>query len=123
MHRDELHTFEALAGTAQHINETRGSNAKIKICAEYFNSLNDLQDLELAAQFLGEGAFSDVSGKRASVGSRTYSTLAADICEIDYEKVFKPSKTAVGSSSETIEKLLTNIPEAQQKWTPGISFT
>ncbi|MEX2477808.1 MAG: ATP-dependent DNA ligase [Gracilimonas sp.] len=116
MSKQAQKTFLKLATTAQKISETRGSNAKIKICAEYFSSLSDEKELELAAQFLGEGAFSDVSGKRASVGSRTYSTLAAEICEIDYEKVFKPSKTAVGSSSETIEKLFANIPEAQQKW-------
>ncbi|MDZ7756417.1 hypothetical protein [Rhodohalobacter sp.] len=112
------HTFLNLSKVAQSINETRGSNAKIKICADYFESLEDEKDLELAAQFLGEGAFSDISGKRASVGSRTYSTLAADLCEIDYDKVFKPSKTALGSSSETIEKLFTNIPEAREKWSP-----
>ncbi|MEX0724039.1 MAG: ATP-dependent DNA ligase [Gracilimonas sp.] len=116
MSKQAQKTFLKLATTAQKISETQGSNAKIKICAEYFSSLSDEKELELAAQFLGEGAFSDVSGKRASVGSRTYSTLAAEICEIDYEKVFKPSKTAVGSSSETIEKLFANIPEAQQKW-------
>ncbi|WP_421774149.1 ATP-dependent DNA ligase [Gracilimonas sp.] len=110
-------TFHKLAKTAQQINQTRGSNAKIKICAEYFRSLDNDDDLGRAARFLGEGAFSDLSGKRASVGSRTYSTLAAEICEIDYEKVFKPSKTATGSSSETIEKLLHNIPEARAKWT------
>lgn len=116
MANSNIHTFHALADIAQQINETRGSNAKIKICAEYFKSLDE-EDLRRAARFLGEGAFSDISGKRASVGSRTYSTLAAEICEIDYEKVFKPSKTATGSSSETIEKLLLNIPEARVKWT------
>ena len=117
MTESTINTFRTLAKTAQLINETRGSNAKIKICAEYFTSLESDEDLRRAAQFLGEGAFSDVSGKRASVGSRTYSTLAAEICEIDYEKVFKPSKTATGSSSETIEKLFLNIPEAREKWT------
>lgn len=113
-----IHTFHRLAKTAQSISETRGSNAKVNICAEYFRSLEDESDLELAAQFLAEGAFSDLSGRRTSVGSRTYSTLAAEICEVDYEKVFKPSKTAVGSASETIEKLFTNIPEARKKWHP-----
>lgn len=110
------HTFLQLSKVAQAISETRGSNAKIRICASYFRTFDDDNNLELAAQFLGEGAFSDISGKRASVGSRTYSTLAAEICEVDYEQVFKPSKTAVGSASETIEKLFTNIPEAQKKW-------
>jgi len=118
MSSSKNHTFYKLAKTAQILNETRGSNAKIKICADYFRSLETEDNLRLAAQFFGEGAFSDLSGKRASVGSRTYSTLAADLCEIDYEKVFKPSKTATGSSSEVIEKLLTNIPEAQTKWDP-----
>lgn len=118
MSSSKNHTFLQLATSAQNINETRGSNAKIRICANYFRSLTDDNDLRLAAQFLGEGAFSDLSGKRASVGSRTYSTLAAEICEIDYDKVFKPSKTALGSASETIEKLLINIPEARQKWQP-----
>lgn len=116
MSNSSIHTFHTLAKTAQQINETRGSNAKIKICAEYFKSLDSDKDLRRAARFLGEGAFSDISGKRASVGSRTYSVLAAEICEIDYEKVFKPSKTATGSSSEAIEKLLHNIPEARAKW-------
>src|SRR5699024_8710126 len=36
-------------------------------------------------------------------------------CEIDYEKVFKPSKTALGSSSEAIEKLMHNIEAARKK--------
>lgn len=112
-----IHTFFSLAQTAQKISETRGSNAKINICAEYFGAFVHDEDVRLAAQFMGEGAFSDISGKRVSVGSRTYSTLAAEICEIDYDKVYKPSKTAVGSSSETIEKLFTNIPAAHKKWT------
>lgn len=110
-------SFLHLAETAQKIRETRGSNAKIEICSTYLSSLNKDDDLKLATQFLGEGAFSDLSGKRASVGSRTYSTLAAEICEIEYEMVFKPCKTAVGSSSETIEKLFNNIPVAKKKWT------
>lgn len=109
-------SFLKLAKVAQTINETRGSNDKIDLCANYFRTLDNDKDLQIAAQFLGEGAFSDVSGKTASVGSRTYSTLAAEMCEIDYEKVFKPSKTATGSSSETIEKLFRNIPEARNKW-------
>jgi len=111
-------SFQALAQVAQTISTTRGSNAKIKIGADYFKSLEDDRDLELAAQYLSEGAFSDLSGKTASVGHRTIATLAADFCEIDYEKVFKPSKTASGSSSETIQRLFDNIPEARAKWNP-----
>ncbi len=108
-------SFQKLAEIAQQISETRSTNAKISTCANYFQSIDSDQDLNRAAQFLGEGAFSSVSGKRASVGSRTYSTCAADFCEIDYEKVFKPCKTALGSASEAIEKLMHNVDVARQK--------
>ena len=111
-------SFQQLAETAQQIAETRSTNAKIAICANYFRGMEVDEDLELAAQFLGEGAFSSVSGKRASVGSRTYSTCAADFCEIDYDKVFRPCRTALGSSSEAIEKLMNNIQAARDKRTP-----
>jgi DNA ligase-1 len=114
----KTNSFKRLAETAQAINETRSSNAKISLCADYFRSLDD-EDLRLAARFLGEGAFSSISGKRATVGSRTYSTCAAEFCEIDYEKVFKPCKTALGSSSEAIEKLMHNIEVAQKKREPN----
>ncbi|NIV11796.1 MAG: ATP-dependent DNA ligase [Aliifodinibius sp.] len=111
-------SFQQLAETAQQINETRSTNAKIAYCARYFQAL-EKGDLKLAAQFLGEGAFSSISGKRATVGSRTYSTCAAEFCEIDYEKVFKPCKTALGSASEAIEKLMQNIEEAREKRKPA----
>ncbi|MEX0719669.1 MAG: ATP-dependent DNA ligase [Balneolaceae bacterium] len=109
-------TFLCFCEVVQNIFETRGTNAKTRLCEKYFSGFEDDESLNLAAQFLGEGAFSDVSGKRASVGSRTVSTLAADFCEIDYDLVFKPCRTATGSSSETIEKLLDNIPAAREKW-------
>lgn len=109
--------FKTLAETAQAIFETRGSNAKINLAAAYFRSLDIDHDLRLAAQYLGEGAFSDVSGKRASVGHRTIAVLAAKFCEIDYDLVFKPCRTVTGSSSETIQKLMSNLPEARAKWT------
>ena len=110
-------SFHKLAKTAQKLNETRSTNAKIDLCAQYFRSLGN-KDLQLAACFLGEGAFSSISSKRATVGSRTYSTCAADFCEIDYEKVFKPCKTALGSASEAIEKLMHNIEAARNKRDP-----
>lgn len=109
-------SFKLLAETAQSIYSTRGNNAKIKLFVDYLSELETDKDVELATQFLSEGAFSSVSGKRASVGHRTIATLAAEFCEIDYEKVFKPSKTASGSSSETIQRLFENIPEAKAKW-------
>lgn len=110
-------SFARLAETVQSISSTRGNNAKIKLFMDYLSKLEADKDVELATQFLSEGAFSSVSGKRASVGHRTIATLAAEFCEIDYEKVFKPSKTASGSSSETIQRLFENIPEAKAKWT------
>ncbi|HCT51779.1 MAG TPA: hypothetical protein DF712_04905 [Balneola sp.] len=109
-------SFKLLAETAQSISSTRGNNAKIKLFVDYLSKLESDKDVELATQFLSEGAFSSVSGKRASVGHRTIATLAAEFCEIDYEKVFKPSRTASGSSSETIQRLFENIPEAKAKW-------
>jgi DNA ligase-1 len=109
-------SFTRLAETAQSISSTRGNNAKIKLFVDYLSKLESEKDVELATQFLSEGAFSSVSGKRASVGHRTIATLAAEFCEIDYEKVFKPSRTASGSSSETIQRLFENIPEAKAKW-------
>ncbi|MDZ7658398.1 ATP-dependent DNA ligase [Fodinibius sp.] len=115
----KTNSFKKLADTAQAINETRSTNTKISLCAEYFRSLKNEGDLNRAAQFLGEGAFSSISGKRATVGSRTYSTCAAQFCEIDYEKVFKPCKTALGSASEAIEKLMHNIKIARKKREPA----
>lgn len=110
-------SFQRFAETAQQINETRSTNAKISLCADYFLSIEMDENLGRAARFLAEGAFPSISGKRASIGSRTYSTCAADFCEINYEKVFKPCKTALGSASEAIEKLMYNIPEAREKRT------
>ncbi len=112
-------TFQALARTAQDIAETRGSNTKIDICAYYFRSIEKTDDLQKAARFLGEGAFTRKSGRHASVGGRTVGGCAARFAEIDYDKVFKPCRTATGSTSETIEKLLRNIPEARKKRRAG----
>jgi len=110
--------FFDLCTVIQQIRQTRSSNAKINICAEYLSSLKSSDDLNLATQFIGEGAFSNISGMRASVGSRTAGLAASEFCEIDYDKVFKPCRTATGSNSETIEKLLLNIPEARVKRNP-----
>lgn len=107
-----------MCNSLQQVAETRGKNAKIDIYAEYLRQLNDDQSLSLAVRFTGEGAFDNVSGKRASVGSRTTATLAAEFCEIDYDMVFKPCRTATGSSSETIEKLMKNLDVARIKRKP-----
>ncbi|CAN5127933.1 ATP-dependent DNA ligase [soil metagenome] len=112
-------TFKSLAETIQLIRETRGSNAKISICADYLKNIHSDKELYLAARFIGEGAFDNISGKRASVGSRTAGLAAADFCDIDYDLVFKPCRTATGSSSETIEKLMYATPAARQKRSPA----
>ncbi|MEX2403341.1 MAG: ATP-dependent DNA ligase [Balneolales bacterium] len=111
-------SFLKFCETAQKIAETRGSKTKTRIFADYLTQLNDEKDIELASQFLGEGAFSRISGRRASIGHRTASVAAAAFCEIDYEMVFKPCRTALGSASETMEKLMFNIPEASAKRRP-----
>lgn len=111
-------SFHQFTETAQQIYEMHSANAKISCCSQYFQSLRNEEDLNLAAQFLGEGAFSSISGKRATIGSRTYSTCAAEFCDIDYEKVFKPCKTALDSASEAIEKLMHNIEAARKKREP-----
>ena len=106
--------FELWARLVQDIAETRGSNAKVELCANYFTHLAP-SEVSLACQFMGEGAFSNISGKRASVGARTIGVAAADYCGIDYDIVFKACRTASGSSTETIQRLFENLPEARQK--------
>lgn len=114
---NQNNSFLKWAETVQGIFELRGNNDKIQVCSNYLKTLKG-KDLELAVQFLGEGSFSKLTGKRASVGHRTISLIAAEFCEIDYELVFKPSRTATGSSSETIFRLFENVPEAQSKIFP-----
>lgn len=111
-------TFYSLCKVIQSIRETRSTNGKIQLFAEYLRQVNSDRDLHLATQFTAEGAFEEVSGKRASVGSRTSGLAAAKFCGIDYDLVFKPCRTATGSSSETIERLMNNIPEAVDKREP-----
>lgn len=111
--------FREFAEIAFQIRRTRGSNAKIKCAAAYFRSLDSERNLYLAAQYLGEGAFSHASDRRIAIGGGTIGRLAANFCEIDYELVFRACRTATGSTSETVEKLLSNIPLAQEKMRPG----
>lgn len=113
--------YNSFCKVLQEIAESRGNNRKISLFADYLNSLKDAddQDLELAVRFAGEGAFPAVSGKRASVGSRTIAGAACRFCEIDYEKVFRPCKTATGSASEAIEKLTANLDRAREKRAPA----
>lgn len=111
-------SFRRFCEVMQRIAETRGNNRKISLFADYLRSLPDEADVALAVQFAGEGAFSSVSGKRASVGHRTVAVCAAAFCEIDYDLVFRACRTATGSASEAIEKLMENLPAAIAKRRP-----
>ena len=111
-------SFRSLCTCIAGIRRTRGSNAKIKLCAAYLNELESTEDVCLAAQFIGEGAFSAISDRKASIGSRTAGLAASSFCEIDYDVVFKPCRTATGSNSETIGRLMENVPAAVNKRKP-----
>jgi DNA ligase 1 len=115
---NESITFREYCRILQNICETRGSNSKISIFANFLKQAGNHGDIFLASQYTGEGAFEEISGKKASVGSRTSGLAAAAFCEIDYDRVFKPCRTATGSNSETIERLMNNIDEAVQKRDP-----
>lgn len=116
-------TFRRWAEAAQEIAEAPDAPARITRCAAYLRSLHTDKGLQLATRFLGGSIFSYRSGKRIAIGSRTYSTCAAEFCEIDYEQVFKPCKKALGDAPETIEKLMRNIEAARAKRSPaGLSL-
>lgn len=111
-------SFRGLCETVQKIRETSCTQSKIAICSDYLESIRSDDDLVLAAQFIGEGAFSNNSGKRASVGSRTAGLAVSEFCGIDYKLVFKPCRKATGDTPETVARLMDNIPEAIEKRTP-----
>lgn len=115
----EHNSFHHFCETVQNIAESRGSVRKADLFASYLSGLGNTADIDRAVRFAGEGAFASVSGKRASIGYRTVALCAADFCNIDYEIVFKACRTATGSASEAIEKLMDNIPEARKKRTPS----
>lgn len=112
--------FDWFCGVVSQIANTRSTTEKTHQFAGYLQSLCDNDTaLELAVQYIGEGAFSTVSSRRAAIGHRTIAQCAAEFCEIDYERVFRPSRTATGSSSETIEKLMANVDIARSKRHPA----
>ena len=111
--------FSDFCEVLQNIGLTRSSNAKAKLFSDLLKKIDTDHELALAAQFTGEGAFASLSGKRAAAGSRTVGLAAAGFCEIEYEIVFKPCKTATGSSSEAIKRLMENLPTAIEKRSPG----
>ena len=112
-------SFARLCWVLADIMRTRSSTRKISLFSDYLRSLESDRDLALAVQFAAEGAFPAASGRRAAVGHRTVALTAAEFCNIDYDKVFRPCRTATGSASETIEKLMRNLPEAVARRRPA----
>ncbi|TVQ66099.1 MAG: ATP-dependent DNA ligase [Balneolaceae bacterium] len=112
--------FRHYCGVLQKIGQTRSSNAKIKLFSDMIREMKSDRELVLAVRFAGEGAFESISGKRASAGSRTIGQAAAQFCEIDYDVVYKACKTATGSHSEAIERLMENLPAATVKRIPKV---
>ncbi len=110
-------TFAELCQILAQIMRTRSTSRKISLFSGYMLSLQSDRDLALAVQFIADGAFPALSGRRAAVGHRTVALTAADFCDIDYDKVFRPCRTATGSASETIEKLMHNLPGAAARRT------
>ena len=112
-------SFQALCHVLTCIMRTRSSRRKTALYSDYLSALADEADVERAARFTGEGAFSTISARRAAVGHRTVALTAAVFCKLDYDKVFRPCRTATGSTSETIEKLMANMPAAIARRRPA----
>jgi len=124
MHSDSEFTFLELCSLLQEIEDQRYRGDKITLLSAALALPLSDNELLLMVQFTGEGAFPDISGKRISAGARTIGLAAADFCKIDYDIVYKPSKAATGSHSETIERLMENVPEARSRREPaGLSLS
>src|SRR5690625_2835786 len=106
MHSDSEFTFLELCSLLQEIEDQRYRGDKITLLSAALTLPLSDNELLLMVQFTVEGAFPDLSGKRISAGARTIGLAAADFCKIDYDIVYKPSKAATGSHSETIERLM-----------------
>lgn len=102
-------TFLQYCEVLQEIADCRGHEEKISILADYLRQLDDNREVGLAVRFAGEGAFGSTSTEKISIGHATVAKLAAEYCEIDYQKVFRPSKIAMGSVAGTIEQLFRNV--------------
>lgn len=111
-------SFQKWAETVQKIGDASSIKSKNTLCTTYLSSIRSDQCLRLAVRFLVEGPFAATSANRVAMGSRTYSTCAAEFCNLDYEKVFKPCKKALTDAPEAIEKLMRNTDAANQKRSP-----
>lgn len=110
--------FQVFCQVAQLIAETRKTNEKIDFFSAYLKHIGSNRTLELACQFMGEGAFSTTSGERVVIGHTTIAQCACEFLEIDYEAVFRPSRVATGSSSEVISKLMDNTSSGVKSRSP-----
>ena len=111
-------SFLALVLTAQNVNEETNFDKKTELFRNYINSIESDQDFQIALRFLGDGSFYSNNKILPKVGSRTVGILASQFCAIDYDRVFKPSKKAMGNTPATIQKLMENIPLARSKRKP-----
>lgn len=116
--RHENDQFLVFCQVAQLIAETRKTNEKIDVFSTYLKHIESDRALELACQFMGEGAFSTTSGERVVIGHTTIAHCACEFLDIDYNEVFKPSRVATGSSSEVISKLMNNTVKGIQSRSP-----
>ncbi len=111
-------SFRAFSEAVQRIAATQELSSKIAVTKDYLATLGEEINLKPAIQFLNEKP--PGSKPKIAAGQRTIGLSAAEFCGIDYERVFKPCRSAMGSTSATIQKLMENIPEAQSRRTPKI---
>ena len=115
-----MSTFLEFATAVHAIAQTRGTKAKAQIATDYLRTIDDPKDLETVVTWMADGAFSQRSGRSAAVGAATIAQAACHMLEIDYEAVFRPSKTATGSSSETISRLMEYLPSGRAAREPRL---
>jgi DNA ligase-1 len=112
------YSFRTYCEVLDKVEQTRGTKAKQALFVELLRDIQahgSLNDGVLACRFVSEGAFNPTSGLTGRLGARSQGLWVSEYCEIDYDIVFKPCRTATGSGSETIELLLTNMPQAIEK--------
>lgn len=112
-------SFINFTDAAQAIADSRGFNAKSTIFCNYLSTIPDMSSQLLALRYFSSGAFSSQKSKRVLIGQRTIAITAAEFLELDYELVFKACKTATGSISEAIEKLMEYWPMGIKKRKPS----
>lgn len=102
-------SFRGFCRCLQQIADTRGSKSKTRLFSAWLNTLQSAEEIELSVRWAAEGAFPKISGRKAVLGPALTGSETAKAVGIPYETVFKTSKNALGSTTETIEKLLENI--------------